>query len=293
MKVKAADIVIPHNFVLVQPDAEFETFQHKGKTSFATGRVDLEHVASHYSIRGKVYAVPERLLFNLASMRKNMIVPPTGLSGEEIAFYFRSNLAEIHYQKRSSVLFDTDMDLNVGDIVFFNYQEHYNCYMEGRWVETEIGDMMLMCYDNLICSHADIKKAEPLMLNGHILVEPISIESVFGTNVYKKAGIYISNRKQDIEVVKRKINLGYVRYFGKPCKAYIDMPDNKDGDHMFQEGDIIAYNPKVTPSLEYGLHKSHFGGKDLVKMKRRDVFCIFPAEFKKDLTTLVKDFNSN
>jgi len=226
-------------------------------------------------------------------MKKQAIQQPFGLSPDEISFYFRSNVVEMTHQKMTSVLFDTDMIVEVGDIVFFSYIEHYNCYQDGRWVETDKGDMMLMQYDQLICCHPDFRGAVPRMLNGYCLIEPISIESVFGTNLYKKAGIYISNRKQDIEVLKRKTMLGYVRHFGEPNRAYIEMSDINDGLFDFEVGDIVMYNPKFAPTLEYGLHKAHFGGNELVKIHRRHIYCQFNESFKKDVKSLVKDFNSN
>lgn len=293
MKVATTEIHIPANYVLVLPDGPEETFHKDGKESFQTGKVHLENTGSHYSIRGKVYAVPEKLNFNLPSMKLHRILQPVTLDINQTAFYFRSNLAEITHQKNTSVLCDVDMEVKVGDIVFFNYLEHYNAYAEGRWVETELGEMMLMRYDELICCHTDTKGAALSMLNGFVLVEPISVESVFGTNVYKKAGLYISSRKQDIEVLKRKTNMGFVRHWGNPSREYIELPDHKDGDHAFAEGDLVLYNPKIAPALEYGLHKHYFGGKTLVKMKRRDIFCIFPQSFKEDIRQLVNDYKMN
>lgn len=294
MKIASTEIAIPANYVLIKPDSPEEEFHSKGKATFKTGKVDLEHVGSHYSIRGQVFGIPEKLTYNLPSILVQRIQQPVTLTVDQTAFYFRSNLAEITHQKNTSVLCDVDIEVATGDIVFFNYLEHYNCYAEGRWVmTTDEGELLLMRYDQLICCHADTRGSKLTMLNGFVLVEPITIESLFGTNVYKKAGLWISSRKQDIEIMKRKTNLGFIRFSGKPSRSYIELPEHKDGDREMKEGEIVLYNPRITPALEYGLHKHHFGGLRLVKMKRRDIFCIFPEEFNTDLKNLPNDYKMN
>lgn len=290
MKIDYNNITIPRNYVLVLPDQEFTNFHLNGQESISAGKVDLENAAEHYSIRGKVFAVPEELNFNLDQIRRNRIPEAPILNFEETMFFFRTHHVETEGYKQSSVAFDVTMDVRKHDIVYFNYQEHYNCYEHGRWMETELGDMLLMKYDQLICCNTENEPNKIIMLNGMMFVEPIGVETLFGKNIIERAGLNLVDKNGHEFDFKKKLNIGRVRVWGRHCLNYIDFPDNKEGPYDFEDGQIVLYNPKVAPALEFSLHKTMFEGKHLVKLRRRNLFAILPMDTTKDL---VEDLLTN
>lgn len=283
MKVDYKKITIPRNYVLVLPDHDFENFHIDGKESISAGKVDLENVAAHYSIKGKVFAVPQEIVFNLDRIRANRIPDAPELDFEQTMFYFKTHQVETEGYKQGSVLFDVTMDVRLNDTVYFNYQEHYNCYDHGRYVETEMGDMFLIKYDQLICCHPEDKPAEITMLNGMMFIEPIDVKGEFGDNVIRRAGFDLPTKEGQEGDFKKKLTIGRVRLFGRHCKAYIDQPDNVEGPYDFAPGQIVMYNPKVAPTLEFSLHKTMFEGKNLVKLRRRNIFAILPVDIENGL----------
>lgn len=295
MKIDHSLITIPRNYVLVLPDHEFTHFHLNGRESLAAGKVSLENVAEHYSIRGKVFAVPNELVFNLTQIKNNKIPVAPMLDFEQTMFYFKSQQMETEGYKQGSVAFDVPMQVSPGDTVYFNYQEHYNCYDHGRWVDTvEHGEMLLMKYDQLICCHPAKDPNNLTMLNGYLFVEPIGIETLFGKNVFERAGIVIAKLKGQEMDFKKKLNIGWMRAWGTPVRNYIDFPDNNDGDYPFTDGQVVMYSPRVAPTLEFSLHKTHFDGKHLVKLRRRDLFAILPLDLTEGLVIdLVTTINMN
>lgn len=284
MKINHKLISIPRNYVLVLPDCEFERFQLNGADSLSVGKANLENAAAHYSIRGKVFAVPDELVFNLDRIRANRIPVAPMLDFEQTMFYFKSYQVETEGYKNGSVLYDVPMEVRTSDIVYFNYQEHYNCYDHGRWVDTvEHGEMLLIKYDQLICCHTESEPDKIIMLNGYVFVEPIGVETLFGQNVFKRAGLYVAKSKGQEFDFQKKLNIGYVRLSGRHSKGFINLPDNVEGPYEFAPNQIVMYNPRVAPPVEFSLHKSHFEGKHLVKLWRRDIFAILPVDITNDL----------
>lgn len=293
MKISIHDIKIPYNLVLILPDKEFTSFHLNGKESLPAGKVDLENVAEHYSVRGQVFGVPEELVFSLDRIQAIHVPDTFGMRQEETVFYLKSQMTEAKNYKDGSVAYDVGMDVRVGDIAYFNYQEHYNCYEEGRYVDTiEHGEMLLIKYDQLICAETEYEGL--VMLNGILLIEPISLESTFGKNIFSKAGFDIVNLKSKEDDIKKKLNIGFVRAWGRPVRKYMDFPENKDGNYNFQDGQIVMYNPKVAPPLEYQLHNTMFEGKTLLKLRRRYIFAILPMDIaSEEVTDLVTNINLN
>lgn len=294
MKLKPSQIHIPSNYVLILPDPDFTNFHFAGhESTLQVGNKDAETLASHYSVRGKVYAVPDKLVFSLAQIKKNLVPEAPMLSNEEMFFYFKSNMVLNKGYKAGSVLFDVPMEVETGDVAYFNYQEHYSCYEQARWIETELGEMLLIKYDNLICCHPEANPSAVRMLNGYLLVEVISTTSVFGKRTYEKAGIVMNDSKDDTKRVTKKKSIGYITHFGSHVRNYLENSENNEGAHDFTGGELIVYNPKVAPPLQFNLHQSAFEGMELVKIHRKDIFCILPDEWKSELRELASSIHLN
>lgn len=294
MKVKLSQIAIPYNYVLVLPDPDFKTFQVDTHDTLLVGEKDAETAASHFSIRGKVFGLPQKLVFSLHQIRINKIPAAPNLTSDAMMFYFRSQMVENMGYKKGSVLYDVPMEVKLHDIVYFNYQEQYSCYEEARIVDTvEYGVMLLMKYDQLVCCHPEYDEAAITMLNGYLLVEPIKIETVFGSHIYEKAGILLADQTTDQKRIVKKTSIGILAHSGCHVKQFLEDSDNNEGDFDFAGGEIIVYNPKVAPPLMYALHKATLEGKELVKIRRKDIFCILPSEWSAELAGLASQLHLN
>lgn len=283
MKLSIDQIDIPYNYVLVLADKSFDRFQQDGEDTLATGSVNMENTAEHYSVRGKVFAVPKELSFRLEEMQANRVPQAFGMGMEEMAFYFRSYMMQNLYLKHSSVLYKTEMEVKVGNVVFFNYQEHYNCYQLGRWVDTvEHGEMLLIKYDELICTHSEDSPEELTMLNGLVLIEPVTPKIVNNNSHHRKGRIVVTDMKHENAKPKKKMSVGRVVCAGSPCEKYFEFPEREDGHQGLNQGEVVLYNAKLAPPLEFSLHRTQFDGREVVKLRRRDIFCTFPSGIDTD-----------
>lgn len=182
--------IIPSNTVMVEMIYSCEGMTTKGGVLIGFN-TDLEfddetdsHAANLTEVYGKVYRCPLKLYYD----RKDTLSMP----------------------------WDCNMDLQVGDTVFFNIIESKNS------VEIVCEDKIykLLPYQDLYC--AKLAK-DIIMLNGYVLLEPIynKVESRFAIN-------------QEGEIDKTR---GIVRYIGTPNreyqrKEYIDFVDLQVGDEV-------------------------------------------------------------
>lgn len=270
--LKVSQVIIPHNFVLIKPDMDFKTYQVKGEETNLAVTTESISSAEHFSVRGKIYRVPERLIFNGSKLR-----------------YFRQNQANDHSGlqminalKSESVAYDVPIEVEVGDIGYFQYTEHYDCNKTGRAIETDEGEMLLMRYDSLIFSHADDDTSTVKALNGHLIISPIKkpvivddgIEMIIDDNGLFKPVMNESDRM----FKSKKFQLGIIKYAGCVCESYIDFPDRGADSVIPKVGSVVLYIPSYARSLEYEFHRTIFGENKLFRLHRKDILTIFEFE---------------
>lgn len=268
--VDPTKVRIPINYVLVLPDAHHEFYHDKkgeemniqvGKSLMVDvadeddlmGRLEETVItnAQHYSVRGKVYAVPDKLNFpkkEIKRLRENFGNNDADMKrlGEVV-----SNCLE----------WEVDMEVSVGDEVIFDYLAHIGCYEDGRWVETELGDMFLMRYDELNMVIRPDGNRE--MLNGWMLIsrEEKPKKSESGLDLY---------HKDEDDITKKEF--AKVLVPGKPVKSYKQDFDLVDDPYDFREGQRILYKPGGTRPLEWVLHQTLYPGKKALLIHRKDIF---------------------
>lgn len=263
-------VVIPSNYVLILPDPNHD-FYHNDKgeeTGLMVGRslmVDkakddeldsryedtVTNDAMHYAVKGKVFALPKKLLFprkEIKSLRKSF--------GNNHADMNR--LGEV---TRKCLEWDTDIEVEIGDEVLFDYLAHISCYEEGRWIETELGDMFLVRYDELHLSIKPDGTKKPL--NGWMVItreeKPKETES----------GIALFHAKED-DISKKAF--ARVIHQGTPIRGYKHDLDRADDPHDFKEGDRVLYRPGGSRPLEWMLHQTLYPGKKALLIHRENIF---------------------
>lgn len=267
--VDYSKVVIPKNYVLILPDPNHEFFHDKegNETDFMIGRslmVDnstdgdepgelVDTVLSdsqHFSVRGKVYVVPKKLSFpkeEIKKLRKNF-----GNNNADM-----TRLGELTAE---CLDYETEIELSVGDEVIFDYLSHIACYEDGRWIETDLGDMFIIRYDEIHMKISSDGKKTPI--NGWMVItreeKPKASES----------GIELVHEKED-DISKKAF--ARVIHPGTPVKTY-KQDFMKDDPYPFSEGQRIMYRPGGSRPLEWQLHQTLYPGDKALLIHRKDIF---------------------
>jgi hypothetical protein len=191
---------------------------------------------------------------------------------------------KLYYNKedqQNSMPWDCDMELQIGDMVWFSVLESRNavtvvcegkgykilpyrdCYCLKRsiLVKSEIWypkDNEGLYLPNL-SQRQDFYEEKVIMLNGFVLLEPIFLKNI--------SPLAIENGEIDI-------TRGIIRYAGKPNREYVqeqyfDFP-------VLENGDLVLFSPKTTPILlERNKYLAQFDGeKPYFVVQRRRISMI-------------------
>jgi len=262
-------LTIPINFCLIKPDGVFETYQVAGKETgiiapqfkYDKGK-SYSDLDKHVSVSGQVYGIPERLVYNGDKIRKIQLGNDWQMD--------RSLRKTVDHLRETTVQFDVDIDVKVGDKVYFDYLAYKSCLSSGRIIPTTEGHMLLIKYDMLIMA---IRKESVIMLNGYLLVEnevePVEEEDgVVGTML--ESGIFLPQTKKKAPKARKQAKATIIHSGGK-VKRYLDFHSVIDGDGG--NGDNIIYDPRHAKDLEFGLHQI-FSDKKLKRIQRKDIFLV-------------------
>lgn len=165
---------------------------------------------------------------------------------------------------QGSVMYDTDMELQVGDRVIFDFKVEAIVKKQGGMID---GSYPLR-YDDI---YVAIRGDQIIPINGIILVE--ACETTVEEDVQKalKSGLELP----DTVVKEKSEQYGIVRYVGSPLRGYLQAPEELteiyDEVHV---GDKIIFHPVYAVDLQYSLHQIIEKGKTLYRMRRKDVFAV-------------------
>lgn len=240
------------NYVLVKPDKDHTK-------DYKTGMYISDHYdpARHWSVSGTVIQIPQRLVY---------------LGDELQALKSLGKLtgAYLHYAQQHRMMsmdFDTEIEVQVGDKVYFNYSNHIAGSEEKKEFNSPTGEkLILMPYDSL---YVAVRGDECIPLNGYIYVKPLrySIEDL--QNMRKTAhGWKKPPKKGDI----RK-GWGVVEMVGSPNKGYLDYPDAIDSTDI-RAGQTVLFRKTLSFDMEWSYHKTLFQDT-IYRMQRKDILAYY------------------
>jgi hypothetical protein len=164
---------------------------------------------------------------------------------------------------RRSVLYDTDMEIQLGDRVIFDFkvEEHV------RKVAPIDGSYPLR-YDDIFVV---IRGEQIIPVNGIILVEACDTTIEEDVRRVLDSGLNLPET-----VTKEKSErYGIVRHIGTPLRGYLQAPEDLDElSDVVNVGDKIVFHPTYAVELQYSLHQIIEKGKTLYRMRRKDVFAV-------------------
>lgn len=266
-EIAARNIKPRANYVLIKPDENLTTYQFNGKetqilssTYVFEGTEQIKSDQKNYSTLGTVYAVPQKLEFHLEEITKlregHDLYKSFGNMGTALV---RPDIQkEIDRLLNLSVRFGTEVEIEAGDRVNFDYLVHDKVREEGLMVETKEGLMYLVKYDFLYMV-LDSNDKPKKMLNGWNLVEPEEKETkTDGGLEYTshESGLVLPVLKSK-EKKKKRYQVGKVLLFGSRNNGYLQMPDRTDPyvDHKQAYGKKLHFDHRATQRLEYYGHQ--------------------------------------
>lgn len=219
---------VPQNNVIIRPDkGNDEITMPSGVKLYIDTSFEPE---KHAGVVGEVMAVPERLRYQ----------PDRGMT---------------------TLQYDVDMELKVGDKAFYHYLIPENCMNSTKYLEVEGEVYLIVPYDEIFLAE---RGEEVIMVNGWILAEPI-LEDTF------KSDILIL---PEISTKVASTKEATVAFVGKPVRRYLHDKTMDETTSEVNPGDKIMYLPNSDIPLEYGLHASFRGKKVFYRMQRKDILGI-------------------
>jgi co-chaperonin GroES (HSP10) len=173
--------------------------------------------------------------------------------------------AELTMMKHGIPLMDwvTDMQLCVGDKVWYDFVAAKNCFEQERNKDTRFIDVDGEIY--IVLKYQDFfltkRGEETIMLNGYILAEPVDEEL--------KTTIELP------EHLKKKDSAKYAKVvtIGKGNTRYLDERIPPDSNEI-GVGDFITFVPYANIELEYDLHATFEGKKKFYRIHRRFITAV-------------------
>jgi hypothetical protein len=221
-------IRIPKNHVLV----EVGFLRHK-KIAFQSGTeiiVDPSFVKEqHAKTNGIVKAIPEALYFN----------PLDPMQSSEYL---------------------TNINVKVGDEVFFHYLQVNTAVNERKIIEEDGKFYIYINHDSLFCS---IRDDEMIMHNGWMLLEPMDL-AVDEKKTYIDR---IPRHRQSHDPLK-----GRIVHLGDQVEKYIFGSETDAGIYV-KKGDIVIFLPNSDIPLEYHMHQSL--DKKYYRVQRKELLSLY------------------
>jgi len=160
-----------------------------------------------------------------------------------------------------TMLYDTDMELRVGDRIIFEYLAY------GEAIKNDpIDGGYCIRYDEVLVA---IRGEQVIPVNGIVLIEPIDIsetEEVKEMSKFLVVPDYVKTQKSE--------SRGIVRHVGSPLRGYAMDTSNSiyeaDDIHV---GDKVYFNSNYAIPLQYEMHRIF--DKVLYRMRRKDILGIY------------------
>jgi co-chaperonin GroES (HSP10) len=224
--MNAEKITIPYNYVLVKAlRKQDEILLKNGKKLYLDPAYEPEKHAITYA---EIIKTPEQLFFSRE---------------EDI---------------KKSTSFDVDIDIKIGDIVFFHYLSIGTALNDGKYIYENGEHYYLIRYDTIFLT---IRGGETICQNGYVIVEGNDDER-------------FENSKLDLSHLKKNSETsGTIVHLGNPVKEYYYYEDRED-DTSLKVGDEVMFHEADACKMEYDLHKVLGGDRAWYRMQRIDISCV-------------------
>lgn len=295
--ISVKNIRIRLNYVLVKPDEDFETYQIAGREtgllapSYAyQGDKRVAMPSKHFSVKGKVYGVPEKIQFNREAIKaindNYTLVKKVGNQNQVVNGQLLRKISEL---KKESCRFETDNELSVGDTVKFSYMVHITAKENNVIFDTEEGKMYFIKYDDIFMTVDDNNK--PLkMINGYILVDPDVVETKKENGMeYSEhtlpSGLQLvmpilatdSRQRKGAKCMEGKVLLAArpLTVFDEllDCQragGYFDIENYREIPIEVNSGDRILFDHRPSQQLEHDNHQA-MADRKLYLIQRKDI----------------------
>lgn len=253
---KASNIKIKQNYVLIKPEKDIEQLKsglyiQAGQENKKRGLANTE--ARHYNITGTVLVVPDKLIYRGEQLKK--------IRKRTRGIYNDYDVKELQAAVNGSLEYQTEIEIQAGDKVWFDYIAHINANTEMKTVQVEgHGECIFVNYSQLFIRE---RENEKIPINGWIFIRKISTDRTLtsGLILPMSANVLVKNQAEVVII-------------GKGHDDYLSV---KHTDFWFKEvkpGDKIIYNEALATPLEYEIHETE-GLEKLFKIKRKDIQAIF------------------
>lgn len=279
-------IRLPINYVLIKPDDDFKflhnengeetgiyvatsLMQYKNPNSEYdyTETEVVETLAQNLSYSGTVIQIPEKLIFNgrlcqqffndnkdiLEGVYENDTDNQHSVEKRKKAMYTSRVLQDM---REESVEYEVPIEVKIGDRIFYDFTEKF----DSKIIKTDIGELFLIKYDKL---ETVIRGEEVYPLNDNILVEWENNSKI------KFGSLELEGPKKKIYEVK---GVQTARIVGLPCQVTgcINPNDHVDISDL-NIGDEVYFLPQYAFYLENENHYILFGGREILRIKSKDV----------------------
>lgn len=256
-KISLDSFSISRNYVLIKPDPDFEFIEITTEDSLygPSKTVELqvgytsETHGRHFGITGKILAVPDHLIFN-----KSRIDNYKKRIGSSRSV---SDMIKISCLMEDSNELDTDMELQLGDKVWFSYLCQINAVTDGLIIDIEEhGLCFLARYEELYCFE---RNGEIELINGWCWIDRKEEDTV------SPSGLQIQFSDKN----KYQSGIGFVIKSGKPVRNYID--GSREYPWAFKHGDEVIYSKKMGHPMEYSLHRK-LTDREVYSVRRKHIY---------------------
>lgn len=291
-KIDHKNIKLVTNYVLVLPDKDYDKYHNeKGEetnlyapTSFmaATNPLseddfserDIMDTYSHnFSYSGTIIAIPEKLVFlgneikEYLERNQHTLGDQDNQKDQRAMKAAMTIMAKVEKMQEDSVDRLCDIDVKIGDKVYYDYLERFKVYEEGRVIQTDIGELFLIKYDKL---ELRIRDEEIKPLNGYVFVEWER------KNELKHGSLVLEGLDKRVEDTNG-IQECKVVYLPDPIKSHLDEIQFRDPVNEISVGDKIVFVSQHASNIENDNHFTLFGGREMLKVQSKYIIGICPS----------------
>lgn len=261
------DIKLSTNWCLIKPHEQMEKYHLDGKeTSIYVGTSFMKYIdeedsldfeqketvdtqAQHWPISGTVIGVPQKNIFYGLEIKRKVDSLGESITPDE--------MHSIQRQRSASSSCMSEVDIQIGDEVIFDYMMNMKCYDEGLYFHTDIGTLFLIRYDDL---YGKKNESGIKPLNGNIFLE---------WDRPDKTGSFDTIQKEIYDLVD--VQYGRVTHTGDDPRYYLRGGKLIDAPVEIKKEDRIMFMPYDITMLESQSHLSIFDGKEIYTIKRYDI----------------------